>query len=130
MADLPLVAEWQRVTHRLLAELDRRLEGLGLTAGEVNALACMRGGEPLGLRRLAEATGQRPSTLTGVVDRLERRGLVERRPHPADRRAFELAPTAEGRKAIARVAAAFEALGAALPPDTAAVLAAVDARLD
>jgi DNA-binding MarR family transcriptional regulator len=129
MADLPLVAEWQRVTHRLLAELDRRLDGLGLTAGEVNALACMRGGEPLGLRRLAEASGQRPSTLTGVVDRLERRGLIVRRPHPADRRAFELAPTAEGRRAIGRVADAFDELGAALPEDTADVLAAVDAAL-
>jgi DNA-binding MarR family transcriptional regulator len=130
MADLPLVAEWQRVTHVLLAELDRRLGDLGLTAGEVNALACLRGGKPLGLRRLAEATGQPPSTLTGVVDRLERRGLVARRPHPEDRRAFELAPTAEGRRAIARVAKAFDDLGAALPEETARVLAAVAAALD
>ena len=130
MADLPLVAEWQRVTHRLLAELDRRLEPLGLTAAEVNALACMRGGKPLGLRRLAEATGPRPSTLTGVVDRLERRGLVARRPHPEDRRAFELVPTAEGRRAIKRVAAAFDELGAALPEETARVLAAVATALD
>jgi len=128
--DLPLVAEWQRVTHRLLADLDRRLAPMGLTAGEINALACLREGEPRALRDLVEATGQRPSTLTGVVDRLERRGLVARQPHPADRRAFQLAPTPDGRRAIARVTAAFEDLGAALPNDTAQLLAAVVAVLD
>jgi len=130
VTDLPLVAEWQRVTHRLLADLDRRLEPLGLTAGEVNALACLGGGEPRALRDLVEATGQRPSTLTGVVDRLERRGLVARRPHPSDRRAFQVAPTPEGRRVIARVAAAFEELGAALPADTAQLLTAVAAVVD
>jgi MarR family transcriptional regulator, organic hydroperoxide resistance regulator len=130
VADLPLVAEWQRVTHRLLAALDRRLEPLGLTAGEINALACMGEGEPRALRDLVEATGQRASTLTGVVDRLERRGLVARQPHPTDRRAFQVAPTPDGRRAIARVAAAFEELGAALPDETAQVLAAVAAVLD
>ena len=130
MADVPLVGEWQRVTHRLLADLDRRLEPLGLTAGEVNALACMREGEPRALRDLVEATGQRASTLTGVVDRLERRGLVARQPHPTDRRAFQVAPTPDGRRAIARVAAAFEDLGEALPGETAQMLAAVAAVLD
>jgi MarR family transcriptional regulator, organic hydroperoxide resistance regulator len=130
VADLPLVAEWQRVTHRLLAALDRRLEPMGLTAGEVNALACLGAGEPLALRDLVEATGQRPSTLTGVVDRLERRGLVARQPHPTDRRAFHVAPTPEGRRAIARVAEAFDDLAATLPDDTARVLAAVAAALD
>lgn len=130
MTDLPLVGEWQRVTHRLLADLDRRLEPMGLTAGEINALACLREGEPRALRDLVRATGQRPSTLTGVIDRLERRGLVARQPHPADRRAFRVAPTPDGRRAIARVAAAFEDLGAALPDDTAQLLAAVSAVLD
>ena len=130
MADRPLVAEWQRVTHRLLADLDRRLEPLHLTAGEINALACLREGEPLALRDLVDATGQRPSTLTGVVDRLERRGLVARRAHPTDRRAFHVAATAEGGRAIRRVAAAFDDLAATLPDDTARILAAVDAALD
>jgi MarR family transcriptional regulator, organic hydroperoxide resistance regulator len=129
VADLPLVAEWQRVTHRLLADLDRRLEPLGLTAGEVNALACLRDGEPRPLRELVAATGQRASTLTGVVDRLERRGLVVRRPDPADRRAFHVAPTADGRRAIARVTAVFDELGAALPEGTARMLAAVASAL-
>ena len=129
MAELPLVAEWQRVTHELLGALDRRLEPLGLTGGEVNALACLRAGEPVALRDLVAATGQRPSTLTGVVDRLERRGLVAREPHPTDRRAFWVTPTPEGRRAITRVAAAFDDLGATLPDGTARMLAAVSAAL-
>ena len=47
--------------------------------------------------------------------------------YAAYRRAFHVAPTAEGRRAIARVAAVFDELGAALPEGTARMLAAVAA---
>ena len=40
------------------------------------------------VRELVDATGQRPSTFTGVLDRLERRGLIERRAYPTDRRSI------------------------------------------
>ncbi|MFJ3226614.1 MarR family winged helix-turn-helix transcriptional regulator [Streptomyces sp. NPDC086783] len=57
--------------------------------------------EPLPMRRLAQKLRCEPSNVTGIVDRLEARGLVERRPDPADRRVKLAAPTAEGRR-IAR----------------------------
>jgi DNA-binding MarR family transcriptional regulator len=38
--------------------------------------------------------------LTGIVDRLERDGLVRRTPHPADRRAVRLTLTARGTRAV------------------------------
>src|SRR5881398_2896088 len=91
------IGDWQRVTHRLLAALDDSLADVGLPAGEVNALACFIDGESHPVRDLVEATGQRPSTLTGVLDRLESRGLIERRANPTDRRSFLIAPTAAGR---------------------------------
>jgi MarR family transcriptional regulator, organic hydroperoxide resistance regulator len=105
-----VIAAWQRTTHRLLAALDAELAGAGLGPAEVNALAALGAGARTA-RALADATGQRPSTLTGVVDRLERRGLVERRPNPADRRSSVLEPTAAGRTAIARVQRAVHAVG-------------------
>ena len=110
-----LVADWQRVTHRLLAALDDALADLGLSAAEVNVLACFAGREAVSVRELVAATAQRPSTLTGVLDRLERRGLTERAPNPADRRSVVVRLTPAGREHAARVAGAFAALEARLP---------------
>ena len=126
MSEPPLVVEWQRVTHRLLHALDAALGDLRLTAGEVNALACFGGADAVPLRDLVAATGQKPSTLTGVLDRLERRGLLARAPHPGDRRALHVALTPAGREARAQVDAAFADLGRRLPGDARELLAAVD----
>jgi DNA-binding MarR family transcriptional regulator len=128
-----VIAEWQRTTHRLLAALEAELSDLRLTAGEVNALAALAGG-PQSARALAAATGQPPSTLTGVLDRLERRGLVARRPNPADRRSLLIVPTARGRATARRVGEAFAAVEARIDAvaegrDVHAVLAAIDAAL-
>lgn len=48
--------------------------------------------------QIAEILRIHPSTLTGVVKRLEERGLVIRRPDPRDRRRTRLGLTAEGLK--------------------------------
>ncbi|MFE1247336.1 MarR family winged helix-turn-helix transcriptional regulator [Streptomyces sp. NPDC058741] len=54
--------------------------------------------EPLPMRRLAQRLKCEPSNVTGIVDRLEARGLVERQPAPSDRRVKVAAPTPEGRR--------------------------------
>ncbi|MFD1657974.1 MarR family winged helix-turn-helix transcriptional regulator [Streptomyces caeni] len=54
--------------------------------------------EPLPMRRLAQKLKCEPSNVTGIVDRLETRGLVERRPDPADRRVKLAAATEDGRR--------------------------------
>ncbi|MDL2079445.1 MarR family transcriptional regulator [Streptomyces sp. GXMU-J15] len=54
--------------------------------------------EPLPMRKLAQRLKCEPSNVTGIVDRLEARGLVERRPDPADRRVKVAAATDEGRE--------------------------------
>ncbi|MEU0382923.1 MarR family winged helix-turn-helix transcriptional regulator [Streptomyces chartreusis] len=59
------------------------------------SLLCL---EPLPMRRLAQRLKCEPSNVTGIVDRLEARGLVERRPDPADRRVKVAAATSEGRR--------------------------------
>ena len=128
MRDLPLIAEWQRVTHHLLAALDEELADLELPAAETNLLACFAGRRARAVRELVAATGQRPSTLTGVLDRLERRGFVARAPHPDDRRSVLVQLTGDGERAAERVAAAFGKLEARLPgKEIRRVLAAVAA---
>ncbi|WP_086560082.1 MarR family winged helix-turn-helix transcriptional regulator [Streptomyces africanus] len=59
------------------------------------SLLCL---EPLPMRRLAQRLKCEPSNVTGIVDRLEARGLVERQPDPADRRVKVAAATREGRR--------------------------------
>jgi DNA-binding MarR family transcriptional regulator len=54
--------------------------------------------EPLPMRRLAQRLKCEPSNVTGIVDRLEARGLAERRPDPSDRRVKLAAVTEEGRR--------------------------------
>jgi MarR family transcriptional regulator, organic hydroperoxide resistance regulator len=105
-----VVAALEGTVHRVLERLAAELGDLGLTQGEVNALVHLEPRSGSSASRLQAATGQRASTLTGVIDRLERRGLVERRPNPRDRRSFTITLTADGREAAARVRRAFRDL--------------------
>ena len=54
--------------------------------------------QPISMRELARRLGADPSNVTGLIDRLEARGLVERRPDPNDRRIKGLALTTAGAK--------------------------------
>ena len=105
-----LIAQLEAATHRVVDHLSAELRALGLTPGEVNALAQLRAGEPLAVAALQAATGQRPSTLTGVIDRLERRGLLRREVNARDRRSFVLELSPEGERAAEQVREAFSAL--------------------
>lgn len=76
---------------------------LGRGSGRVKALLWLAEG-PLSLSGIAEAVGVDAPYATLIVDTLEDRGLVERRPDPADRRRKLVSLTPEGREAVARVA--------------------------
>jgi DNA-binding MarR family transcriptional regulator len=118
-----VIAALEAAVHRVLDHLAAELAGLGLRHAEVNVLAQLRPGAPRSIGDLATVTGQRRSTLTGVLDRLEHRRLVRRRVNPADRRSFTIELTAAGARAADRVHAAFAALDEAVlgdvPPSAA-----------
>ncbi|MDL4818385.1 MarR family winged helix-turn-helix transcriptional regulator [Actinomadura opuntiae] len=71
-----------------------RAATLGLTGPQATALRELTG--PMTMRDLADRMSCEPSNATFVIDKLEKRGLVERRPHPLDRRAKQLVLTPEG----------------------------------
>ena len=96
----------QRTTHHTLHALGAALAGLDLTAAEINALANLADGRTRSVSQLSAETGTRATTLTGVLDRLERRGYLTRELDAADRRSFRLALTEAGRLAAAQVHAA------------------------
>ena len=100
----------QRATHVTLQILATELADLGLTASEVNVLANLADGRPRTVSELGAAAGVRPTTLTGVLDRLEEKGQLSRSARAGDRRAVEVSLTSAGSRSAARVAEAFAAL--------------------
>lgn len=70
----------------------------GLSTAQVNALLTLRPDEALPMRALAARLDYDASNLSVLVDRLEHRGLVERRSDPDDRRVKALVLTPEGER--------------------------------
>jgi DNA-binding MarR family transcriptional regulator len=105
-----IVTALHRATHVTLHVLAARLSGLGLTASEQNVLAVLADGRARAVGELAHDTGTRPTTLTSVLDRLERRGYLARELDPADRRSFLVLLTGSGRRAAGTVQAAVDEL--------------------
>ncbi|MGP3960713.1 MarR family winged helix-turn-helix transcriptional regulator [Nonomuraea sp. 3N208] len=73
-----------------------KLIDLDLTASEINALAILADGQARTISELGAAAGTRPTTLTSVLDRLERRGHITRGTRPGDRRVVVIELTSSG----------------------------------
>lgn len=82
------------MAHQIAEHVRQRALRLGLTAPQATALRELTG--PMTMRELAERMSCEPSNATFVVDKLEKRELLERRPHPTDRRAKRLVLTSRG----------------------------------
>jgi DNA-binding MarR family transcriptional regulator len=80
--------------HEVARLLKRRFEqnarGSGLTRSQWQVLAYLAQNEGIHQSGLAELLEIEPITLGRIVDRLQAQGLVTRRPHPSDRRAWLL----------------------------------------
>ncbi|MFB7913263.1 MarR family winged helix-turn-helix transcriptional regulator [Streptomyces sp. NPDC056061] len=83
------------VVARYYEEYDEAAAAHSLTGAQARVLGLLAL-EPMPMRRIAQKLKCEPSNVTGIVDRLEARGLVERRPDPADRRVKLAAPTEQG----------------------------------
>src|SRR4051812_15083082 len=77
-----------------------------LSPHQARALRVVCEREDTRISDLAEALHIAPRSATEVADGLQARGLVERTPDPADRRAVILRPTGEGRRIRAEIDAA------------------------
>ncbi|GAB2828020.1 MarR family winged helix-turn-helix transcriptional regulator [Streptomyces daliensis] len=90
------------VVARYYAEYELAAAHHSLTGAQARVLALLSR-EPTPMRKVAQQLKCEPSNVTGIVDRLEVRGLVERRPDPADRRVKVAAATDEGRATADRL---------------------------
>jgi DNA-binding MarR family transcriptional regulator len=87
----------------LLADLHDRIPELGLSPGEVNVLAAFEDQDALTVGHVLRRTRHRPSTLTGILRRLESRRLIRRTRNPDDGRSAALALTAHGMQTRTRI---------------------------
>ncbi|MFI6284592.1 MarR family winged helix-turn-helix transcriptional regulator [Streptomyces sp. NPDC051018] len=78
------------------AELKELAREAGLTDTQTDVLWRLSREQEMTARRLADRLQCDASTATSMIDRLEKRGLVRRVPHPTDRRAKVIQLTAEG----------------------------------
>jgi MarR family transcriptional regulator, organic hydroperoxide resistance regulator len=93
----------QRATHATLHVLATELADLDLTPSEINTLANLADGQGRTVSELGAAVGSRPTTLTSVLDRLERRGHISRGTRPGDRRAVLIELTSSGHDAATTI---------------------------
>lgn len=108
----PAAEAWALV-HELIAESRGHVLGVArtfeLSPPQLFALRALEPDAPLPMGDLACALHCDNSNVTGIVDRLERRGLVERRPADHDRRVKHLVITADGIAIRDQIAQAIEA---------------------
>jgi MarR family 2-MHQ and catechol resistance regulon transcriptional repressor len=89
-----------RATDSASAYLSRHTEAAGLTTGQFGVLEALLHLGPMSQRELGAKLLRSGSNMTMVLDNLERRRLVRRTRRKDDRRAIEVALTADGRRLI------------------------------
>jgi DNA-binding MarR family transcriptional regulator len=97
--------------HAVAAKFSARLAPLGLEPREFALLRRIDVQQGSSQQALGERLGIPPSRMVALVDELEGRGLLERRPSPNDRRAHALYLTPAGKQILGKatqLAAALE----------------------
>lgn len=87
-----------RTSNLLLARVAAITQRFDLSPTGMNVLTILEHApEPLSPRAIADALIVTSSTVTGLLDSLEKRGLIRRTPHPSDRRMLLIEITDAGR---------------------------------
>jgi DNA-binding MarR family transcriptional regulator len=124
VASMMAVTSVMRVQQLLLARLNETLTPFGLTFARYEALMLLylsrAGSLPLG--KIGARLQVHPTSVTSLIDGLERLGYVKRTSHPTDRRTTLAEITNNGRKVAGAATAALNAIRFGTPPLTEAEL--------
>jgi DNA-binding MarR family transcriptional regulator len=104
--ELDACRAWQLLVRFFFAQRERLpplAEEFELSPVQCHVLHLIEPGHPLPMGRLADTLGCDASNVTGLIDRLESRGLVQRRPASRDRRVKVIELTASGSRLRARL---------------------------
>src|SRR5262245_18202128 len=100
-----------RTNDQLQIRFTRLFRDHGLTPSQYNILRILRGeGKPLPILEIASRTVTVVPGITGLIDRLEREGFVQRKRCETDRRVIYVALTDKGTKSVAELDAPVVAL--------------------
>jgi DNA-binding MarR family transcriptional regulator len=99
-----LLAKVQQVSSRVFNRLLKDSGGADINSAQGRILFAIWGKGAMSISALAKETALEPSTLTGMLDRLESGGLLRRVPSAEDRRAYVVECTDEGRAMESRYA--------------------------
>ena len=91
----------QRAARALARRFDEAFRPIGITHGQFSLLMSLNRPQPARMREVASLLAMDRTTLTANLKPLERRGLVEVAPDPADRRGRLLVLTDGGRDLLA-----------------------------
>jgi len=92
-----------RAVSQSRSELHATLAEHAISEQHLVVLRHLHDNGPTPMRGIADLVGTDPSTVTHTVDKLEQRGLIERRADPSDRRVKLVALTAAGRSTVDEV---------------------------
>lgn len=110
---MPKPAPKTQLIEDVMRQLRRMVKALQTYSGEVEARFGLTGPQlwalwtlhqqgPTGLKELALAMHLHPSTVVGVVDRLEAKRLLVRKPDPLDGRRIRISLTPAGKRTVAQ----------------------------
>lgn len=85
------------------AQFAERMKVIELSPADAGTLRQLRLAAGMSQQELAGRLGIHPSRLVAILDKLEKRGLVERRPNPQDRRLYSLHLAPDGEQALGRI---------------------------
>jgi DNA-binding MarR family transcriptional regulator len=118
VASMMAVTSVMRVQQILLARLNETLEPFGLTFARYEALMLLyfsrAGSLPLG--KMGARLQVHPTSVTNLIDRLEKAGYVHRAPHPRDRRTTLATISSYGREVAQAATDALNAIRFGTPP--------------
>jgi 4'-phosphopantetheinyl transferase len=92
----PIIADFRAAMTMLKCASSERVLRLGISMAQLNILYTLQRNGEMPMSRLAELLNVSLSSATGLIDRIEERGYVERTRVPEDRRIVKIRVTSDG----------------------------------
>ena len=100
---LPVLRQFAQTYQAFSSFDEEQMRPLGLTCPQFDVISTLGNTSGMTMGQLAEKTLVTKGTLTGIIDRLEKKGLVQRQVPPENRRCFIIVLTPEGDRVFNQV---------------------------
>jgi DNA-binding MarR family transcriptional regulator len=99
----PIIADFRAAMNQVKCASSERLVRMGISMAQVHIMYTLQRGGEMPMSRLADVLQVSLSNATGLIDRIEERGFVERTRVPEDRRVVMIRVTDAGRRMLEEV---------------------------